>query len=377
MTTILFFPFDLLSHYLRCLVLADGYDKKTTKIYFLRSPTYNKFVVDHGYQTFLCEQFNSQHVMDCSRNFDFSWLNQQDIERVTLAQISIIQEFKPDMVIGDTAPCLKMAAEYTRTPYTALMNGYMTKYYAFTRNVPRMHKAYKFLHDLPVPVSDAITDLAEKFTFKKIHRPFKNLRKKLGLKAITDYISEVEGDHNLICDLPSLFPQKELPLNYVFTGPLMYEHQGNEEQWLSALNSLKPIICVCMGSSGDWERLKFLNDRYYDRYTIITAGDHKKVLYAAHILSKEFVNLRQVLKKSSLLICHGGNGTIYSGITSNVFMLCLSSHFEQEWNLHAVQKFGYGKSADQYTELNWRTEIEQIVKCSCIQEAPSLVKELY
>lgn len=375
MTTILFFPFNLLSHYLRCLVLADSYDKRTHNILFLSSSTYDKYVIEHGFERFNCEQFDSDHVMNCSKNFDFSWLNEIDIERIVAAQISAIINLKADMVVGDTAPSLKMAAEYTNVSYVALMNGYMTKYYSETRQVPKMHRAYKLLSELPVPVSNGITGFAERITFRKIHKPFRTLRKKYNLKPVNDYISELEGDENLICDLPELFPQKTLPGNYKFTGPLIYQYKTEEANWLNELPN-KPIICVCMGSTGDWKKLSFLNDPYYAKYLIIAAGDLDKVLYADHIISKDFVNLTQVLRRTSLLICHGGNGTIYSGIMAGVFMICLSNNFEQEWNLKALEKYGYGKSADRFDDLIWREEIENAVKKAIIIEIPIVTSEL-
>mgnify|MGYP006335572741 FL=1 len=58
------------------------------------------------------------------------------------------------------------------------------------------------------------------------------------------------------------------------------------------------------------------------------------------------------------MICHGGNGTIYNGILNQVYMLCLSNHFEQEWNIDAVEKNGYGLSADEFTEADWKAHID-------------------
>lgn len=361
MKTILFFPFNLLSHYLRCLVLADSYDKSQYQILFLHSPQYAGFVKQHGYETFSCAQFQSDYVMECARNFDFNWLNEAELERILLSQIAAIKKFDAAIVIGDVAPTLNMAAEYTGVKYISLLNGYMTKYYAFTRKVPRMHMSSGFLKVLPERIADLITDFAEKMTFRKIHLPFKQLRKKYGLQFRVDYISEIEGSSNLICDLPDLFPQKKLPANYTYTGPLIYQFLDEESDWLNHIPADKPVIFVSMGSTGDWQRLDFLNDPYYSRYVIITAGDTEKVVHAPHVISREFVNLTQVLKKSDLMICHGGNGTIYPGIMNRVYLLCLSSHFEQEWNMSALEKSGYGKSADQFTEQDWKDELSLLL----------------
>jgi len=354
---ILIFPFNLLSHYLRCLVLADSYDKKDYRILFLHSPEYAGFVKRHGYETFSCEQFDADYVMNCAKHFDFSWLNEETLEQILLSQIAAIQQYNAAIVIGDVAPTLNMAAGYTGAQYISLLNGYMTKYYAFTRKVPRMHYSSGFLKVLPEKVADLITDFAEKMTFRKIHSPFKTIRKKYGLLPKADYISEIEGSSNLICDFPDLFPQKKLPANYSYTGPLIYQYLDQESDWLNDIPNDKPVIFVSMGSTGDWQKLIFLNDPYYSRYVIITAGDTQKYISAPHIISREFVNLSQVLQQSALMICHGGNGTIYPGIINRVYLLCLSSHFEQEWNMNALEKNGYGRSADEFSEQDWRDEL--------------------
>lgn len=353
----MFFPFNLLSHYLRCLVLADSYDKAEYEVKFLSSNRYNGFVKGHGYEVFSCAGFDADYVMSCTNNFSFDWLNEKDLERVLLGQVKCINAMKADMVIGDVAPTLKMAAELTRVKHVCLVNGYMTRYYAATRKIPKKHKAYDLMRQLPPRFADVLTMVGERLAFRKIQAPFNSLRKKYGLRYVNSYLEELEGSENLICDLPELFPQKFLPEGYRFIGPLIYQHPEDQTDWPELVNWEKPLICVCMGSTGDWESLKFLNDSYYTRYTIITAGDKANVLNAGHIISRGFLNLNKVLEKSSLMICHGGNGTIYTGILNGVFMLCLASHFEQDYNIEALERKGYGKSAAGFCEDDWKTQI--------------------
>lgn len=354
---ILFFPFNLLSHYLRCLVLADTYDRNTHEVLFLSSERYNKFVISHGYRVFSCETFDADFVMECTNSFNFDWLNEADLERILLQQQKCIKALHADMVIGDVAPTLKMAAELTGVKHIGLVNGYMTRYYASTRKMPRKHRAYPLVQQLPTKIADVLTKMGETLAFRKIQAPFNLLRQKYGLPRVKDYLEELEGNENLICDMPELFPQKSLPPAYRFIGPLLYQYQDTEADWQRNIDWVKPVICVCMGSTGSWECLNFLNDPYYSRYTIITAGDKKKVLSADHIISRDFLNLNQVLRKSQLMICHGGNGTIYTGIFNQVYMLCVSSHFEQEYNIEALERKGYGKSAAAFTPSMWREQI--------------------
>ncbi len=354
---ILFFPFNLLSHYLRCLVLADTYDKNMHEVLFLSSDRYNEFVIAHGYEVFACSTFDADFVMACTNNFNFDWLNTADVERVMLHQQKCIQELQADVVIGDVAPTLKMAAELTGVKHIGLVNGYMTRYYASTRKIPRKHRAYALVQQLPPRIADVLTKMGETLAFRKIEAPFNLLRQKYRLPKVKDYLEELEGNENLICDLPELFPQKSLPQAYRFIGPLMYQYKDAEADWQKNVDWEKPVICVCMGSTGNWESLNFLNDAYYERYTIIAAGDKRKVLSAKHIISRDFINLNQVLQKSQLMICHGGNGTIYTGIFNEVFMLCVASHFEQDYNIEALERQGYGKSAVDFTPAMWRDQI--------------------
>jgi UDP:flavonoid glycosyltransferase YjiC (YdhE family) len=357
MKTILVFPFNIQAHYLRCLVLAEQYDRRDYKILFIESSNYGRYAEEQGYETFRCTQLNPDRVMACARKFDFSWLDQADLETILAGQVSAIKKYNADIVIGDVSPTLKMAAEIAGVKYVSLLNGYMTKYYALTRGVSKRILPYKLLKKLPLKLSDSITNFAERIAFRYVHRPFRELRKKYALSRTEDYLSELEGDENIICDYEYLFPQKPLPGHYRIIGPLIYRPRQSEGSWLSSLEQDRPVICVCMGSTGDWTRLQFLNDPYYNRYTIITAGDTGKLLSAPHIISRDFVNLNQVLKKADLMICHGGNGTLYTGLMNGVFMLCVSSNFEQEWNISALQRNGHGKSADGLSDSGWKTEI--------------------
>jgi hypothetical protein len=252
-----------------------------------------------------------------------------------------------------------MAAEYTGVKCQMIVNAYMTRYYSFQRTLSRTHFVYPFLSIFPKAIIHTITKIAERYSFKIIHLPFKKLRKKYQLKPVHDYLDEITGEENLICDLEELFPQKDLPDNFRFIGPLIYLPKTNEGEWLKIIDDKKPVIVVSMGSTGSWEKLAVLNDPEFAKYTIITAGDKNGVLHASHIISKKFVNLQEVMSRADLLISHGGNGTIYSGLLNKVYMLCLTSHFEQEWNVQAIERIERGKLLNPIKTNEWAKIIEE------------------
>lgn len=359
---ILVFPFDLQSHYLRCIELARRYP--AAEILFASSEKYDPFVQKAGYNSFKVEHFDAATVMRCAEKFDFSWLNKKDIGRVFLSQAGAIKTLGPQLVIGDTSPALKMAAEYNKVPYTVLMNGYMSRYYVHTRGLPCSHPGHGLLSKLPPMLRNSIIRLAEKLAFRGVHKPFRQLRKQYGLKPVPDYMREMEGDENLLCDEDFLFPQRALPLNYQLIGPLIYDTGEDEAELLKRISPEKKVILVCMGSSGNWEALRFLSSPRYSGFTIITAGDREGVIKGEHVIARSFVSLNRVLPHCALLICHGGNGTIYHGLRHKVPLLCLTSHFEQEWNVQRLEALHLGVWINSEPEAVFESYLERVTSSS-------------
>lgn len=347
-----------MSHYLRCITLAERYSEY--EVLFAHSEKYNMYVERAGFKSFFVEHFDSDMVMQQAAEFKFSWLNYNDIERIYTSQVKAITEHKPCMVISDTAPTLKMAAEKTNAKHVSLMNAYMCKYYDGTRGVSRTHYSYQHLQKLPPNVAKLITRLAEKAAFNNIHKPFKQLRKLNNLGKKKNYLDELEGDENLICDSSEIFQLRNAPANYRFIGPLSYNNTTIESTLIQSLDTNKPVICVCLGSSGNWPAIKFLAQEKYAIANWIIAGDLTKQLQAPHLSHRDFINLNTILPLCDLLICHGGNGTIYEGLKHKKQMLFFTNHFEQEWNAQRLSELGLGEIINDAPEKKILGMLEQI-----------------
>jgi len=356
--SILVFPFDLLSHYLRTIqlaqVLSEEYD-----VYFVYSSSYAEYIKQAGFKSFNCVVFDAHEVMRHARKFDFSWLNYEKMKDIFEDQVRVIKELKPQVVLGDTAPTLKMAAEFTHTTYISLMNGYMSKYYAETRRLSDTHPAAKFRDKLPMAVFEWMTKLGESLAFRAVHRPFKKLRKEFNLSLKKMYLDELEGDFNLICDLAEFFPQKKVPENYTYLGPLFFKGEDPELELLKKMNNGKKNILVSVGSSGSLKNFQFLNQAKFYKYNIIVTGNEQGVLNGPHILSKPFVNITAILEQVDLALLHGGNGSIYQALAFGVPILAMTSIFEQEWNVQAIERLGLGEALN---GLDGDNEISAIIE---------------
>jgi UDP:flavonoid glycosyltransferase YjiC (YdhE family) len=334
------FPFHLLSHYLRCIALAKKWSG-TYEIWFAGSSKYEDYITKEGFRIFNFKGIDEHEVMKSSNQFLFDWLNEKNLESQFLEQIQIIQTYQPEVVMGDMSVTLKMAAEYCKVKYISLVNSYMTPYYLPVRKISRKHPNYKIVKYFPAPILNPLTKLIERIYHYKIHKAFKLLRSQYSLQSYYFFLDELQGDETLICDDVVLFPLKKTPPTYRVIGPLIYQVDEEEATLVAQLRPDKKTVVVTMGSTGNWKEVAFLNDEKYNIFNLVILGDSKNILYQPWMIKKSFADLEKILPHSSLLIFHGGNGTLYTGIKFKVKMKCYPSHFEQEWNVDRLEKKGW------------------------------------
>jgi UDP:flavonoid glycosyltransferase YjiC (YdhE family) len=339
------FPLDMAAHYLRCLELCKKLQEQF-RIVVAHSAKYEQLIHTAGFETFTAENFDSAEIARSASRFDFAWLNVPDIKRVLLSQTAAIEAHQPSVVLGDAAFTLKMAAEHAAVPFVSLLNGYLTKYCRVTRRVSPSHPAYAYSKTMPKRAFERVTRMMERLMFEKIHAPFRTVRRQLKLPKRGYFLDELEGDLNLICDLPSFFPQKKLPPNYDFIGPLFYNGCESEQEARDFLGRNHPAMLVTTGSTGTWKNLSLLRDPLFDDCRIVVSGNGSDTISGDNIYSKPFLNHMGIMDKIDIVVCHGGNGTMYQALSHGVPLLCLPSNFEQEWNIQQLTEMGLGARLD-------------------------------
>jgi len=342
---ILFFQFDLMSHFFRSLRLAEALQNKY-EVYMRHTDKYAHWLEKSGLNVFNCIDFNPETSLEKLGEYDFSWLNQNMLEGIFSEQVKIIKKYKPALVIGDTSFSLKMASEFSNVPYISILNGYFTRYYKLTRELSPTHPVEKYISRVPDFILRPIVRYKEAENFNIILKEFNKVRDKYNLRTTNHYLEEIEGDYNIICDLPEVFPQKTLPDNFHFIGPLLNGiHMSNRFE-KEILDPQKRTILVTLGSSDNWERFSFLNNNEFSKYNIIIAGNNSNIMHAPFLIKTPFVDFSELSPLVDLIICHGGNGTLYNALANKTPVLCLSSHPEQYWNAKRISDLGYGQSLE-------------------------------
>lgn len=342
------FPMDLASHYLRSITLCRKLEQ-SFRIEIADSEEYRQFVKEARLETFRVARFERDLVKESAAGFDFSWLNERNLRQIYSSQVETIKERQPHAVLGDTSFTLKMAAEKAGVRFVSLVNSYMTKYYGLWRGVPRAHPGYKFSKTLPSNLFEIIAREMEYRALHGVHEPFRSMRRSERLSPTEYLLDELEGDLNLVCDLPDLFPLRGAPPSYRCVGPLFHAGGGDEPELLSFLEGPAKNILVTTGSSGEWKHFSFLEDERFGKYRFVLTGNGGGVISPPNSISKPFVNNDTIMSKIDLVICHGGNGTIYQALSHGIPVLCIPANFECEWNSYRIQASGLGE----VIEGNW------------------------
>ncbi|MDD2386128.1 MAG: glycosyltransferase [Bacteroidales bacterium] len=370
---ILVAPYNLLAHYLRSIALVKNIPNNA-EIVFLKSGRYDNFVTANGYKLTQNTLNTYSTVIEKAASFDFSWINKKSVNRTVNELIEIIKTEKPDYIIGDTYLGMKIAAEYCNITLISIFNAYLTHHYNDLRPTPHNHKANKFKSKLSEKSWNTIVRTVEKLTLRKVHSPFRKIRRKLKLKQYRDLFDEFTGDKNILCDDPEIFPSIKLPDNYQYCGPLLYSYNVTNQQLLNFLSKDKTrkTILISMGSTGKITNIGDLKNYFWLNYNIVITGA-KEGKQTENIYYTDFINFDETSHLIDLIICHGGNGTMYQAINKNIPAIAIPTIFEQEWNIHRFEKLSLCKVwyAEQDIK-NLYTLIESLTSTNTLN--PNIIK---
>jgi len=191
------------------------------------------------------------------------------------------------------------------------------------------------------------------------HKSIQFAAKKLGYKEkVNNIFKMLKSDTYLINDFPVFYDTKAFSKNVIFTGPL-YSKIGKEEigdkrilDILDSQNKRLKVFCT-LGSSGDksdlLEIIKIFNKGEGQNWSgiilspeaICPINEARNLLNNDNIyITDKFVPAKEINKKVDLVICHGGQGTLQTAITSGTPLVGIATQPEQKLNLEHLEDFG-------------------------------------
>ena len=168
--------------------------------------------------------------------------------------------------------------------------------------------------------------------------------------------SQICGDINLFPDYVAFggmkINHKALPV-----GPILWEPEASaqERQLVSDFEKFlekdkeKPLLYVTMGDSGMLELFKLIIEalKGKDYRIAITTGGQFNISELGELpenfFAVPFYPGKEICKKASLMINHGGSGSLNQAIQNRLLQICIPTGPDQQWISDLVAREGLGK----------------------------------
>jgi len=206
------------------------------------------------------------------------------------------------------------------------------------------------------------------------HKNIDRAAQKLGWKRkpLMNIFDMLVSDITLVNDLYDFYEGGSFPGSFIFTGPVFSMPISSEvvdESIRKVFHNVgsTPRIFCSLGSSGTRDQLLevvriFTADTGLQWNAVILSPpsvcpiqDAREVLGERDgvVLTEAFVPARLVNAMADVVVCHGGQGTIQTAISSGTPLVGLATQSEQQINLDHIAAFGAGIRVPQ---RQWKSE---------------------
>jgi UDP:flavonoid glycosyltransferase YjiC (YdhE family) len=348
-----------LAHVARPVVLANALDPARYDVHLAVDPRYNKLFPDLPPNTRPLNTIPSAQFLNALAQ-GTPLYNTQTLCDYAHEDLKILNELKPDLVIGDFRLSLAISAQLTRTPYMTITNAYWSPYAKVRYDVPEL------------PLTRLVGVTAARVMFKAVRplafalhtRPMNRALRKFNLPSLGLDLRRVytHADHVLYADIPELIPLHNAPDTHHHLGPIQWSPTVTKPDWWDTLPTDKPIIYVTMGSSGPSHTLSTILQGLADLPVQVIAATAGRVPTASskpsptrnpgpatgdapisvpdNALIADYLPGNEAAQRASLVICNGGSPTVYQALAAAKPVLAIPSNLDQYLNMDAVLQSG-------------------------------------
>ena len=345
MIQILFFAEAVtLAHIARCITLADAlHASGQYTITIAADNRYDDIIGEVPFQRVPLNSISSRYfakkLADGMPIYDVKTLTGYVNE-----DLAIIDQIKPDFIIGDFRLSLAISARIKKIPYASITNAYWSPYADIKYPVPEIPLT-KFVG---VSIAQKLFDLVRPIVFKLHTLAFNQVCKKFRQPLLGGDLRKVytHADYTFYADAKALIPMHLLPGNHQFIGPLLWSASVSLPTWWDTLPLDKPIIFVTLGSSGDSSVLPMLLETLNKMPVTVLCVTAKKIEIEtsySNVFSAEFLPAELAVKKADIVICNGGSPMVYQSIAENKFVIGLPSNLDQYLMMTLADNAGFGE----------------------------------
>lgn len=333
-----------LAHVARPLVLARALDPARYEVQVACSRAYDRFVAAEGFNGPALSSIEpAQFLRALARGRPV--YDRATLRRYVDEDRALIEDFRPDLVVGDFRLSLSVSARLAGVPYAAISNAYWSPYAEDTRLAMPV---LPLTRALPLPLAQALFDRFAPLALRAHARPLAALRRAAGLPPLPPSLRHTytDADHVLYADVPALFPTRGLPATHHHIGPILWSPPAPLPSWWHDLPAGRPIVYVTLGSSG----MGAVLPRVVQALTalpvtvlVATAGVPVALGRADNLFTADYLPGTEAAQRSALVVCNGGSPTSAQALCAGVPVLGIASNMDQFLNMRAIVKAGAGR----------------------------------
>jgi UDP:flavonoid glycosyltransferase YjiC (YdhE family) len=352
-----------LSHTSRPFEIAKVLREQGHDVIFAGDGHYMKLPRDEGFQVLPIVTINPDRVLACSRRGRANWYRYRLIEQCVDEELELFKVVKPDLVLTDFRLPLSTSCELAGVPLAVVLNAAWTDYYAVRIRAPEHLGVTRVLGKR---LTSKFIPWIKNCIITVDARPFNKYRRERGLPERKNIWDIWRGDLNLIADIPDYGPTRNLPDNYHYIGPIVWEPDLEPPAWLEKLDSKRPTIYFSMGSTGYArffeQAIELFRDTDY-QCVMTTAGMVTLSDVPDNFYVVDYAPGSKIMEKSDVVVCHGGNGTIYQAMAKGTPIIGIPAMHGQEFNLDRVVDLGIGihLSELKFKPSHLRAAVDQVL----------------
>ncbi len=342
---ILFFSHAVtMAHFSRPLKWIESLDPAIYDIYLASHPSFKKLVPATGV-TFLNISCIDAKEFSKIVNRALPIYDRATFENHVAEDLKIMQQVKPDLVIGDFRHSLSVSCRLQKIKYVNMANAYWSPDIEMPYPLPETSVVRALGETVANFVVSLFLPVVLKINF--FNMVFK-LRKSLRTAGLnfTDYRQVItDGDVTVYCDTESLIPLKKQTEQKTFVGPLLWSMPVALPSWWSQLDPKKKRVFLSLGSSGDAKVLplivKVLAPMNVE-VIVALAGQRVDLVDYSHVHITDYLPMEAACEGSSLVICNGGSPMSHAALAAGVPCLGIVFNNDQLLNMSHVEQKGAG-----------------------------------
>lgn len=368
-----------LAHVARPIALARALDPARYEVMLACDPRYAAFASGGNWQradlrSISAAQFN-QALARGAPVYDLATLKSY-VEQDRL----LIEAFKPDLIVGDFRLSLSVSARLARVPYLAITNAYWCPHYQGGFLLPVL----PMTRFLPLPLASALFATFRPIAFAMHCQPMNQLRRRHGLPLLGHDLRRVysDADHQLLPDVPSLYPVDSGAAPHSFIGPLMWSPSvALPGWWHEPVPEGHATVYVTLGSSGPSALLAMVLaalDGLPVRVLASAAGAAAPSWVPANARVAAYLPGDAAATRSQLVVCNGGSLTAQQALAAGVPLLGLCSNMDQFLNMAPIEAAGAGLTlrADRLSAASIRMACQRLLSSSAAAQAAKRLQPL-